>query len=1146
MESTEGTSHAISTEELEQHLRQCASCSSAMEKFWEGDPLMKLASESGWPPMPIDVETQKLNRRIIDTLKSRLGDAIETINPSPAQLDEAMDLDWLEKSEFTEDLGKLGDFRILKLLGHGGMGAVFEAEDQRLQRRVAIKVILPRRANDAAVCERFLREARAAASVHHRNVVTIFEVGQSGNVPYLAMELLHGESLEDRIKRIGAMPIPEILRIGVQMSEGLAMAHSKGLIHRDIKPANVWLEGIESRHRDERLLEDQRASESTQRTNSSLDYSCDLESKLECVKLLDFGLARSFTESSELTESGLILGTPAYMAPEQVNGKTDARTDLFGLGIVLYRMATGCLPFPGRTTLEILNSLANVTPVAPSEHRPDLPKSLCELIKQLLSKSPSSRPESADMVARRLFEIERTYDRDVDTRTAKEEISGGSRIGKTRSLVLFAGFGLLALLSVVVLKIKTKDGKETEVILNVPGDVDSATVTLGDSKEPSPSAKVIGSEEKSDRTTSAPPAEKSNVIVKPAAFDRNAIPAAERFDWQPDDLVAVIGNHHLRHWNAVEQIRFHPSGEFFVTVPARGDPMVWHADTLESFGQTMQLGRELFGRVEFSGDGKSIGCANQLFAVDTSIAREPKFNFVKQSTRGDNKFGTAGIGIYENRWFVIPADSKDGFMIWDTHSNSKDAEKQVTCEELDPYNQLLLSQDGKRLITFGNGVVQVIDVDWQGQGEPTFTIRGEKIPATRAAISPNGSTLVTTLEGENKLRIWDVDQTPFSLTKEINQGGLALEFSSDSKTLHVGVFGQVDIYRHANDTWYYHQKALSDNALGAVTALAVSPDTNTLVAGCLDGGIHLWDLPQGKTKSQFPNLPASNIRSLTFSPNGLSMLVQGSDNQATLWSLNTTSPSRVKWETYCDPSQLPSFSQGSNLVRVYDGIWDLEADLPLKISESVNVQARFANDGDALVSLDNLTLRQNTWTLTQRGRFQIADERKLCVFEPSVHVSDVIETLQFKPQRFATRLDDKRVAVWSMSSLERPLFELKHNLEFGNSGRPLTLSADGKVLLVYSQTGSKVWDLEESPPYEYALDLNGSVNSTCFSLDSRLLFVGDANGVAIYDWVHNREVRRIQLPGPVRQLVLHPDGTHLATVNGNGTVYILRLPELLK
>lgn len=241
LEMASGSASSPQSDELEQNLLECAACNSVIAEAMESDPLAQMAAEAGWPPVPVDEETEQLTRRIAAAVETRLNAAMETFVSSPIRRDAELDLSWLEPSDSPDELGRLGNFVVLRLLGRGGMGAVFEAEDTRLRRRVALKVMLPGFSPDKAMKERFLREARSAAAVHHRHVVTIFEVGESGNVPYLAMELLRGESLEDRLKREGQLAPGDAANIAAQVAEGLSAAHQQGVLHRDIKTGNIWL-----------------------------------------------------------------------------------------------------------------------------------------------------------------------------------------------------------------------------------------------------------------------------------------------------------------------------------------------------------------------------------------------------------------------------------------------------------------------------------------------------------------------------------------------------------------------------------------------------------------------------------------------------------------------------------------------------------------------------------------------------------------------------------------------------------------------------------------------------------------------------------------------------------------------------------------
>jgi ABC-type branched-subunit amino acid transport system substrate-binding protein/tRNA A-37 threonylcarbamoyl transferase component Bud32 len=271
-----------------------------------------------------------------------------------------------------EEIGWLGRYRVLELLGKGGMALVFRAEDTFLQRQVALKVMKPDVAHAGLGNQRFLREARVIASLHNDHIVTIFEVGQEGAYPYLAMELLHGMPLDAWLKNNHPGP-DEVVDLALQIARGLTAAHQPGLIHRDIKPSNIWVEEPGRR-----------------------------------IKLLDFGLARQTQDASHLTHTGTVVGTPAYMAPEQADGQpVDERCDLFSLGCVLYELSTQRQAFLGRSTVGVLKAVALQEPPPLRQLNPALPQALDDLVKQLLAKDPAGRPASASQVVEALQAIAR-------------------------------------------------------------------------------------------------------------------------------------------------------------------------------------------------------------------------------------------------------------------------------------------------------------------------------------------------------------------------------------------------------------------------------------------------------------------------------------------------------------------------------------------------------------------------------------------------------------------------------------------------------------------------------------------------------------------------------------------------------------------
>ena len=262
-----------------------------------------------------------------------------------------------------------GRYRILRKLGAGGMANVYLAEDEDLGRRVAIKILNDRYANDDSFTERFRREAKSAASLSHPNIVSIYDRGESEGRAYIAMEVVEGESLKELITTTGALPLAQAIDYAKQILSAVRFAHRHGIIHRDIKPHNILLDG---------------------------------EGRL---KVTDFGIARA--GPSQMTEVGSIMGTAQYLSPEQARGApVTAASDLYSVGVVLYEMLTDKTPFTGETPIEIAMKHLNETPRPPSELRPEIPPELDQIVLRALAKDPHERYETADEFSADLDRLE--------------------------------------------------------------------------------------------------------------------------------------------------------------------------------------------------------------------------------------------------------------------------------------------------------------------------------------------------------------------------------------------------------------------------------------------------------------------------------------------------------------------------------------------------------------------------------------------------------------------------------------------------------------------------------------------------------------------------------------------------------------------
>ena len=436
IEFLQGKLHPPQLDQCESHVKDCTLCHETLVGLSSNDTLSERVAaalqedETGDLLDVPSAEIQNLLDRLTsDDFKKSVGSGHSSSNQGNSTADAEIIADRAAEvlrcvTPSEDSLGTLGDYTLLRLIGAGSTGVVFQAFDQTLERTVALKVLRPSLGEIAR--NRFLIEAKLAASIEHVNVVTIFQVGQVNRLAFMAMPWLPGQTLDSLLASGEQLEENQIVEIITHVAAGLEAAHQKQLVHRDIKPANLWI-----------CEDDQR------------------------LKILDFGLARISDDNPNLTATGMLAGTPNFMSPEQTRGlELDGRSDLFSLGCVLYRLLAGKLPFGAPTVLATLSSIQTHNPAPPVALHQDVNQDLSDLTMCLLEKLPANRPQSASQTIELLtnprdqwaiavpsYKSNTTADGQANTRRPASTSGAGSRRGWSTwvptliGLALLGGFG---------------------------------------------------------------------------------------------------------------------------------------------------------------------------------------------------------------------------------------------------------------------------------------------------------------------------------------------------------------------------------------------------------------------------------------------------------------------------------------------------------------------------------------------------------------------------------------------------------------------------------------------------------------------------------------------------------------------------------
>jgi len=813
--------------QLDHHLESCELCQRALEGL--------VADQASWSDMARHLSNA---RPEIDAAQAGAQKGPHETRAADTDLEslesDQYSMSFLEPSKKPDSLGRLGHYEILEVVGRGGMGIVLRAFDDKLHRVVAIKVMALQLAATSPPRKRFLREARTAAAVRHEHVVDIHAVEEEP-IPHLVMEYVPGENLQQKLDRVGPLEIPEVLRIGQQIARGLAAAHERGLTHRDIKPANILLEsGVEPR-----------------------------------VKITDFGLARAVDDAS-LTQSGMIAGTPMYMAPEQTQGETtDHRADLFSLGSVLYTMCSGRPPFRASTSLAVLRRVAEDTPRPIREIIPEVPQWLCDIIARLQAKKAADRfqtaQEVADLLGRCLAELQQQgqvisvgqaagvtekplHPRKAQSPARPQKQAGSWPRRKHRwrwaaavVLLLLGGLSFtdatgVTSLRATVIRIFTGDGtlivevSDPGVKVTIEGDGGLVITGAGPHE-----VRLRPGSYKLQAAKDGKPVRLDQELVTITRGGKQVVRVAVETKGLADASAALPESDEIRRFEgqagAIYWLAYSPR-ESIVAAACHDECIrLWDPDSGKLI-RTLEGHTNLVSGVAFSRDGKQI----------------------------------VSVGF-------------DGTVrLWDVPTG-KELQRLETGAEL---HSVALSPDGTLALCGGAATIQL----WDLKNRKRIPGFGD-LPSTnvyRVAISPDGRTALSGGDGP-AVRLWDM-----ASGKELQQlphRGTAIGFSSDGRrALSYGCLDDKTI-----QLWCWEQSKLvltgrlrghKSNLYGAV----FSPNGRQVISSSADNTMRLWDVESGKELHRFTGHTEGPLRGLVFSPDGR-YLVSGSlvDGSVRLWKV---------------------------------------------------------------------------------------------------------------------------------------------------------------------------------------------------------------------------------------------------------------------
>jgi WD40 repeat protein len=1026
---------------LARHLDGCGACQQALQRLasdreaWSETARQLHAVRAAIPPGPA-------LQRVLAAFQA--PDGPERTQAEPADTHDE-ELAFLGPPREAGHLGRLDHYEVLEVVGRGGFGIVLKAFDEALHRVVAIKVMAPQLAAVGSARKRFSREARAAAAVTHEHVVTIHAVEAEKAPPFLVMQYVAGRSLQERIDRTGPLELKEALRIGMQAAQGLAAAHAQGLVHRDVKPANILL-----------------------------------ENGVERVKLTDFGLARAADDAS-VTGSGVIAGTPMYMAPEQARGETvDHRADLFSLGSVLYAMCTGRPPFRASTTMGVIR-LVSEQPAPPvREINPDVPESLAAVIERLHAKDPARRYQTAAEVAEVLERLLAQAQQPGGLALAAPTARPPRRPRKTGPFlkvltalavgVLVGGCVWLLLHLAFALRDRTvRDIIAEEAARNggppVPRPGPRQPDFAAGPPPPRPAPVVI--------TPEPPPKVRPGEPLNDLALVSRPAPLAGVRSW------ALETTHHRA---AVGDVAYSPDGRWLATACRGGAVRLWEAKTRRLVRILIvpgTTGQSLRG-LAWAPDSRYLATCHQDGAVELWEAATGQLVRTLRC-RGE---------VYTVAW----------------------------------------SPDGRSLA--GSGWIPDVPIWDVASGVLRGMLKGHTQGVPGLAWSPDGKKLATGSE-DKTARVWDAETGQTLHTLAGHSGAVwAVAFSPDGLHLATAGFDKtVRVWRADQGFCVHTLRGHTDD----VWSLAFSPDGKRLASGSADHTVRLWDPDSGKEVRPLVG-HTHLVSSLSWSPDGQTLASGSWDTRVWLWPVEDgpghTLPGNIQW-AYNFPLWSPDgkyLATGAINARLWEAATGKFLDA---LPEHVGHTRAWSPDSKWLTTTD--------W----KGGVWIWDVTERAPRSSMHSYDWLVRAAAWSPdgKLLATGNDGGIVLLWGANAGDKGW--IKGNVPGWTTlpGHPpgkygisaIAFAPDGATLAAGSSDGKvDLWDVKQQKPL-FSRDIHkGAVKSLAWAPGGKVIATGGEDSL-VKLWEPDTGKVLHTLPGfrgNVWALAFSPDGQTLATADG--------------